>query len=200
MNTNLLRTLIVAAVASSATAAEIPAGTHLLLNMENSISTSTAKVGDRVDLRTVIPISVDGKIIIPVGSYAQGVVTQAKRSGRVHGKAELQIQLVTLLLPSGEVLRLSPRSASLAPEGHAPRRYVASPLYGILAGGGVVAGALIGANLGGSEEALGKGALIGLGAGIAIPIIVAVLHRGSEVELRQGSPVDVVFDQSANID
>ena len=65
---NPMRTLIIAAVACTATAAEIPVGTHLLLRMENSISTSSAKAGDGVHLRTVTPISTNGKIVVPVGS------------------------------------------------------------------------------------------------------------------------------------
>jgi hypothetical protein len=195
-----------AALASSMLAAEIPAGTHLLLSTENAISTRTARIGDAVHFRTVTPISAAGKIVIPVGTYAQGVVTQTRSSGRAHRPAQFQIQVVRLLLPSGQVLNISSQSSSIAPEGHDPRGRVApNPLYGALVAGAGTAGALtgfaIGAQLGGSEDAGGKGALIGLGAAIvAVIVIPAVLHRGKEVELRQGTAVDVVFDQPATID
>ena len=62
------------ALGTFASAAEIPQGAHLLLRMENSLSTRTAREGDYVYLRTASPISLDGKIVVPVGSYVQGVV------------------------------------------------------------------------------------------------------------------------------
>src|SRR5690349_5965160 len=102
------RTFVMAAVASVASAAEIPAGTHLLLRMEHSVSSRTAKAGDGVHLRTSVPLSAGGRIVVPVGSYAQGVISEVKRGKR----GELQIQLVTLMLPSGEVLNVSPKTLS----------------------------------------------------------------------------------------
>jgi hypothetical protein len=53
-------------VAVSAIAAEIPQGAHVMLRMENSITTRTAQDGDYVYLRTGSPISVAGSIILPV--------------------------------------------------------------------------------------------------------------------------------------
>src|SRR5258708_37904512 len=92
-------------LAGSASAAEIPKGAHLLLRMENSLSTRTAREGDYVYLRSANPISVDGQILVPVGSYVQGVVAQANRSGRVSGRARLAIRLETLTLPQGKVVK-----------------------------------------------------------------------------------------------
>jgi hypothetical protein len=62
-------------------AADIPQGAHVLLRMENSISTRTAKEGDFVYLRTAVPIASSGDIAVPSGSYVQGVVSMAKQSG-----------------------------------------------------------------------------------------------------------------------
>jgi len=45
---------------AAAAAAEIPQGAHLLLRMENSISTKTAQAGDFVYLRTASPIAAGG--------------------------------------------------------------------------------------------------------------------------------------------
>src|SRR5215471_8999974 len=94
-------------------AAEIPKGAHLLLRMDNSISTRTAKEGDYVYLRTESPVVTDGHIIVPNGSYVQGVVSRAKQSGRVKGRAELSIKLETLTLPAGTTYRIAPRLASV---------------------------------------------------------------------------------------
>ena len=95
--------------------AEIPQGAHLLLRMENSISTRTAREGDYVYLRTASPIAAGGEIIVPVGSYVQGVVVQSKPSGRVKGRAQLAIRLDTLTLPPGKVVKFSPHVDSVDP-------------------------------------------------------------------------------------
>src|SRR5438876_5262249 len=56
--------LAFAGLLSTASAAEIPAGTHLLLRMENSVSSRTAKAGDGVYFRTVTPLSAGGRIMV----------------------------------------------------------------------------------------------------------------------------------------
>ena len=70
-------------------AAEIPQGTHVLLRMLNSISTRTAAEGNQVYLQTVTPVAINGEIVLPPGTYVQGSVSHAKRSGRVKGRAEV---------------------------------------------------------------------------------------------------------------
>src|ERR1700744_356603 len=94
-------------------AAEIPQGAHVLLRMENSISTRTAKEGDFVYLRTAVPITAAGAVAVPEGSYVQGVVSESKQSGRVKGRAQLAIRLQTLTLASGKVYTFAPHLSSV---------------------------------------------------------------------------------------
>jgi hypothetical protein len=47
-------------------------GTHIPLSLINSVSTKNSVPGDRVYLETVFPILVDGRIVIPPGSYVMG--------------------------------------------------------------------------------------------------------------------------------
>ena len=79
----------------------ITSGTRIPLGLINSISTKQAVEGDRVYLETVFPILADGRIVIPPGSYVAGTVTQAKRAGRIKGRAELFIRFDSLTLPNG---------------------------------------------------------------------------------------------------
>ena len=187
-------------VAVSALAAEIPQGAHVLLRMENSITTRTAKDGDYVYLRTGSPISVAGTIILPVGSYVQGVITNAKRSGRVKGRAELAIRLDTITLPSGSVYKVSPKVTSVD-SGGGDQRAVGkegaieqgstlladTARIAILAGYGAATGAIVDRSV--------RGAGIGAGVGGAVGLATVLLSRGKEVELRQGTSLDVVFDR-----
>src|SRR5579864_2249608 len=98
-------------------AAEIPQGSHALLRMVNSVSTRTAREGDYVYMRTATPIVADGRILVPVDSYVQGVVSHTQRSGRVTGRAELGLRIETLTLPSGKVIKVSPHLSSVDSDG-----------------------------------------------------------------------------------
>jgi len=79
----------------------VTAGTKVPLSLINSISTKHSAVGDRVYLETAFPILADGRIVIPVGSYVAGTVTEIKKPGRVKGRGELYVRFDSLTLPNG---------------------------------------------------------------------------------------------------
>jgi type IV secretion system protein VirB10 len=178
-----------------ACAAEIPQGAHVLLRMVNSISTRTAKVGDYVYLRTSVPIVVKGEVVAPAESYVQGVVSFVKRPGRVSGRAELGVRLDTLTLHSGRVYsgdggqKVDDRESAVkqgGQTGHDAARIA------ITAGTGAALGAMV--------DRSWRGAGIGAGAGTAVGMATALLSRGREVELRQGSTLDVMFDRAVPLE
>src|SRR5689334_2703852 len=76
-------------------------GTKVPLSLINTISTKHSAAGDRVYLETAFPVLVSGRIVIPVGSYVSGTVTQITRPGRVKGRGELYIRFDSLTLPNG---------------------------------------------------------------------------------------------------
>lgn len=185
--------------------AEIPKGTHVLLKMVNSINTRTANEGDQVYLQTATPIAIDGGVVVPAGSYVQGTVVHAKRSGMVAGRAELGIRLETLTLASGKAFKIAPRLASVDSEQTGQKvepdenQIKQGPDYGtdarriaILAG--------TGAGIGGLATDTWRGAGIGAGVGGAVGVATTMLTRGKEVTLRQGSTLDVVFDRPITIE
>src|SRR5271165_3131646 len=75
--------------------------TRIPLSMINSVSTKTAAPGDRVYLETVFPILVDGRIVIPPGSYVAGTITEVQRPGKVKGRGEFHMRFDSLTLPNG---------------------------------------------------------------------------------------------------
>jgi hypothetical protein len=205
MRRALVSTWIAGSFATLACAADIPQGTHVLLRMVNSVSTRTAEEGTQVYLQTANPIAVDGRILVPVGSYVQGVVSHAKRSGKVAGRAELGIRLETLTLPSGKALRFAPRLSSV--DSNESNQKVAVEENTVKQGSdygrdatriAILAGS--GAGLGGLADRSWTGAGIGAGAGSAVGFAATLLTRGREVELKQGSTLDVVFDRAVAIE
>lgn len=196
---------VFALAAFSLRAAEIPRGSHVLLRLVNSITTRTAHEGDFVYFRTATPITSAGAILVPADSYVQGVVTRSVRSGRVKGRAELSIRIDTLTLPSGKTLRLSPTLAAVD-AGEGEQKVVGKEgevkegaSKGVDAARIATTGG-IGAAIGGMADRSWKGAGIGAGAGGAVGLATVLLTRGREVELRQGSTVDVVFERAVPLD
>ena len=182
-------------------AAEIPKGTHVLLRMLNSISTRTASEGNQVYLQTVTPVAVNNEIVIPPGTYVQGSVSHAKRSGRVKGRAELGIRLESMTFTGGKLVKIAPRLSSVdsgetgqkvddteSMVKQAPGVGKDAAQVAIMAGSGAAIGALADRSF--------KGAGIGAGAGTMVGLATALLSRGNEVELHQGTTLDVVFDRT----
>ena len=189
----------------TAAGAEIPRGAHVLLRMVNSVSTRTVQEGDYIYLRTASPITVDEHIVLPVDSYVQGVVSHTRRSGRVSGRAELGIRLETLTLANGRTLKFSQhlnavdgadseqkveRNENLIEQ--KPEKGKDAARIAFYAG--------TGAAIGGLADVSVKGAAIGSGVGGAVGLATVLLTRGKEVELRQGTTLDVVFDRPVQIE
>jgi hypothetical protein len=186
-------------------AAEIPKGSHALLKLVNSVSTRTAREGDYVYLRTASPIVADGTVLVPVDSYVTGVVTHSKRSGRVTGRAELSIRIETLTLASGKVVKMTPTMRSVDDQG-TDQKVVGNEneiKQGATKGKDAekIAGtSAAGAAIGGWTDRSWRGAGIGAGVGSGVGLATVLLTRGREVELHQGSTIDVVFDRAVPIE
>jgi hypothetical protein len=188
-----------------APAADIPAGTHVLLRMVSSVSTRTAQAGDQVYLRTASPIAGSGQILVPVGTYVQGTVLQSKRSGRVKGRAQIALHLDTLTFSSGKVYKIEPHVDSVATDQNgqkvvdnegtvkqAGNKLEDAGRIAILAGSG--------AAIGGFTDRGWTGAGIGAAIGGAVGVATTLLTRGKEVDLRQGTTLDVIFDRPLTIE
>jgi hypothetical protein len=185
-------------------ATEIAKGSHLLLRMVNAVNTKTAQEGDYVYFRTSSPITADGEIIVPVESYVQGVVSRAIKSGRVTGRAQLAIRIETLTLASGKVYKIAPHLSSV--DSNDSGQKVNASENEVKQGGSkmedaariaILAGS--GAGIGGIADHGWKGAGIGAAIGSAVGLATVMMTSGKEVDLRQGTTLDVVFDRPVTL-
>jgi type IV secretion system protein VirB10 len=184
-------------------AVQVEAGTHILLNMINSVSTKQAVVGDRIYLETAFPVIANGKIIVPQGSWVTGTVTEVRRPGRVKGKGELEVRFDSLTLPNGVTRSFKSDLGALdATNGGTLDREnskVKGP--GDKAGdaGTVVRttaeGAAIGTGIGAAAGHIGTGSVIGLAGGAAGGLIGVLASRGPDAVLPRGSSVEMVLDR-----
>jgi hypothetical protein len=165
----------------------IPVSAVLGLQVENSISSETARVEDRVDARLTRDVRADGQVAIPAGSKVLGNVILVERGGKMKDKARLGVRFHTVVLANGEQLPL--RSDAIYRDGESPGNEASRKI-----GGAAIGGAILGAIIGG-----GKGAAIGSAAGAAGGSAVvmagdrnaATLAAGTIVNVRLSSPVSV---------
>ena len=174
----------------------VTGGTRILLRLTNSVNTKRTAPGDHVYLETASPIFVDGRLVIPAGSYVTGTVTESKRAGKVKGLSALNLQFESITLSNGVVHDLRSRPGSVDSAGNLDRaegRIKGEGTKGRDAGTvakTTAAGTGIGAVLGG-----GKGAGIGAAAGAAAGLAGILGSRGADVVLPQGTTMELVVDR-----
>ena len=169
----------------------VPGGTHLPLVLQNTISTKTAEPGDPLYFETTYPVVVNNRILIPVGSFVRGTLTEVKRPGRIRGRGELHVRFDELTLPNGYTVNLT---ASLATTGAREGEEVDREE------GSVKSDSTKGQDIGTVATTGGAGAGIGAGVGAAAGLAAVLLTRGRELELPRGTTVDIVFERPLELD
>ncbi len=130
----------------------IPAGTELVVRLEDPLSSSRNRSGDTFLATLDEPLIVDNYIVAPKDSKLTGRVVAARESGHLKTPADLAITLTSLQV-GNESYRIETTDYGRRAQGHA--KHNAKWIAG-LAGGGALLGALVGH---------GKGAAIGAGIG-----------------------------------
>jgi len=190
------------AVAPSATAAAkimVPAGTHIPLVLHNAVSTRSARPGDPVYFETLFPVMIDGKVVIPAGSYVSGEVTESKRPGRVKGRGELMIKLTTMILPNAYMVNLNAVPGGVGTGGNETTDSEGKIVGDSEKGhdiGTIAKTTAAGAGIGGLATQSGRGVGIGAAAGAAVGLAAVLLTRGPDAEMPRGSTVEAVIDRS----
>lgn len=156
----------------------IPAGTALSVRLRTAIGSDTSRPEQRVDGTLARDVTIGGVEVLDSGATLRGIVTNAERSGRVKGRANVAFKF-DQISANGTVYPISTRTISREAPGTKKRD---AATIGIPAAGGAIIGGIIG----GGDAAV-KGGAIGGAAGTA-----AVLStRGKEVRLAPGTTVSV---------
>src|SRR5262245_49209473 len=148
----------------------LPAGTTIPVALSHRLSTKTAKDGDGIYAKTILPITVNDTIVIPEGSTVKGKILEAKRPGRVKGQASLQVSFQTLVFPNGVTMPLyaslggstgeGTREGEATIKGESSKGNDAATI-----GTGAATGGLIG--ILGGRRGVGVGAAAGAAGGLA---------------------------------
>jgi type IV secretion system protein VirB10 len=178
-------------------------GTRVPLSLINSVSTKHASPGDRIYLETVFPILVNGRIVIPPGSWVAGTVTDVKRPGRVKGRGELYVRFDSLTLPNGttrdfraRIGALDGRASETLDKDEGKIRSEGNKSGDARSvGEATAAGASVGVIGGSAAGRPGMGALMGSAAGAAAGLVGVLLSRGPDAVLSRGETLDMVLDR-----
>ena len=165
---------------------DVPSGTDLVLTLESSVSSETARPDQRVRARVAKPVVISGMTVIPEGATVTGAVVSAERSGRVKGRASIALrfnEVVVLNTP----YRIS--TARISRVAEATKGDDAKKI-GIGAGVGTAIGAIAGGK---------KGAAIGAGIGGGAGTGAVLATRGEEVTIPAGATLRTEITEKVRI-
>jgi hypothetical protein len=154
----------------------LPAGTRLMVRLNDNISSASARAGSRFAVKLDAPAAASGFLVLPRGTDIYGVVVAAQKAGRLARRAKLVVTL-SEISHKGRMIRIVTNQAG-AEGGRS----------GTVAKVG--AATIVGAAFGGGSGA-GKGAAVG-GA-------VALLTPGKQIRVPRGSLVEFTLKQAVVI-
>ena len=163
-------------------------GTNIVAALQSTVDTGNNHVGDKISLRTLEDVVVNGSTVVPAGATINGEVTHVDPAGRVAGGAELTLRFTELVVSGGMSYAISAVPLRLEGKGDAKES-------AIEIGGGAVAGGIIGAIVGGNNS-VAKGAV----AGAVVGTGVAVATKGNQIVLPAGQKIRVTLDGPVTIE
>lgn len=175
----------------------LPQDTVISVQMNATLTSRTAHVGDKFTATVTIPVYVNGRTVIPAGSIIEGRVTQVTPAKRMNRSGTIGIDFDDLLFPNGTRVGLVGSLTSDDPE---TRRHIddESRVSGqgnnrtaVFVGGGGAIGAVLGGIAGGGKGAA-VGGVLGAGAGVAS----VLLSKGEEAQVPAGTPFGVQIKQA----
>ncbi|HSK71446.1 MAG TPA: LysM peptidoglycan-binding domain-containing protein [Pyrinomonadaceae bacterium] len=176
-------------------------GTVIRVRMNETLSSRTARAGDRFTTTVTEPVySNTGQIVIPVGSTLTGRVDSVNRAKKGGDPGTIDVSFTEVRLPNGtrrsmngSLTGLTSDDAKSDNEGRASGDDRKNDKI-IFIGGGAAGGAILGGLIGG-----GKGAVIGGILGGLAGLGGERLTRGEEAEVKSGMEFGVILNQRISL-
>jgi hypothetical protein len=165
----------------------IPAGTRLHVALIDGVSSNQNSSGDQFMASLTDPVVIDGKTVLAKGTKVRGRVVDAKESGRVKGRASIQLRLTDIIRNNAKDVAISTKTFSAVAEPTKKRDAA-------IIGGGAGLGAAIGAIAGG-----GKGAAIGAAVGGGAGTGTVLATKGKEIHYAPETRLTFTLAQPAEI-
>ena len=178
---------VTAALTSRPSPVTVPEQTAIAVTLDQGLASDQSRPGDHFEATVSAPVVIDEHTVIPQGAHVEGLVVDARPSGRLMGRARLQLSLDSVDV-AGKSYQLQTTASQKIGGNHKRRNWA------WIAGGGG-GGLLVGALAGG-----GKGALIGGPVGAGAGTAVAFVTGKKDIHLRPETPLTFHLAQAVTID
>jgi hypothetical protein len=172
--------------AASGSPVEVPAGTSLVVRLIDDVDSQRDSVGQTFKASVDEPVVAGERTLIPRGADVLLKLTEDKQSGKITGKTELTLDVVSVQI-NGRMVDVATEEVSRASGSRTSKS-------GQVIGGGTALGAIIGAIAGG-----GKGAAIGALSGAAAGGAVQVMTKGEKVKIPSETRLTFTLQQPLHI-
>ena len=149
---------------------ELASGTQVSIRLIDAIDSEKNNEGDEFRASLEDPITVGNEVVVPKGTDAKVKLTAENESGKIRGKTELTVQLVSIMV-NGKTVAVNSSDVSEYSGSRGERTAKSAAAVGVV-------GAVIGAIAGG-----GKGAAIGAASGAAAGAGAQVFMKGQRVKI-----------------
>jgi hypothetical protein len=167
-------------------ARDLPAGTQISVRMIDKIDSEKDKSGDEFRASLEDPLTIGDQVVAPKGADARVRLTEDKNSGKFTGRAELTVQLLSIVV-NGKTVPVSTTSVTEKSKSQTTSTVEKAAIVGAV-------GALIGGLAGG-----GKGAGIGAGAGAAAGAGSGVFMKGQHVKIPSETVLTFTTEQTVRL-
>jgi hypothetical protein len=159
----------------------LPDGTEIQVRLDQTLTSRTARLEDRVRASVAQSVVQDGVVAIPAGTDVDGIVLRAEAAERPSRGGKLELSFDSLRMSDGRRVDIRARVVSMEEEG----------LDKSKAGLGALIGGILGAVVDGKQGAVIGGILGGGGTVVA--------STGDDVELPAGTILTIRLDRPAMV-
>jgi len=185
----------------------VPAGTTIALVVSRALRIKSAREGDAVYLQTAFPVTAENQMVIPLGTYVQGVIEKVTRRDKSRYVLEFRMRSASLIYNNGYTVPIAgthdvmPTVARLTPPNpKAPGNVPVMAATGTTTTPGLPP--LPGFGDGPRNIMIGMGVAAGVGV-VAIAVLAThspgpLMHQGTPMELVLQYPLVLDGDQVAS--
>ena len=164
----------------------IPSGTVLKVRMIDGVDSETSQLGQTFQASLDDPVIIEGQTVVPRGADIVAKLVEDKQSGKISGRTELTLDLVSMRV-NGKMVDLTTQelTTSSGSRGAKSAKVI---------GGAAAVGAVLGGILGG-----GRGAAIGATSGAGAGGAVQVITKGQRVKIPAETRLSFTLQNSVSI-
>lgn len=171
----------------------VASGTSFDVSLQSAVSSASLSQNDVITAILDEDFKYNGYVIFPTGTILYGTAANASAASYGYGNGSLELNFSRALLPSGQKINISVNKISYAKKSERAAHITRDVAVG--AGVGALGGLLTAIYTGNVAQALIVGASIGAAGGG----LHSVSSRGEEIEIPEGSKINIQLIQPINI-